>query len=158
MIHFIVTGKPMPQGSKVLQSVGGKTWLREANSEVYAWRDRIRSAARLAMKASEIGDGVVFDTAVAVQITFWFKRPKTVSKNRAYPNVKPDIDKLSRAVLDALTGVVYSDDGRVVDLMARKAYAHENITDGISVTVTPYDNSLITETKSDRMFKLNLQN
>ena len=33
-----------------------------------------------------------------------------------------DIDKLSRAVLDALTGVAYLDDRQVIQLEARKAY------------------------------------
>ena len=32
----------------------------------------------------------------------------------------PDIDKLCRAVLDALTGVMYADDRQVVALSARK--------------------------------------
>ena len=36
-------------------------------------------------------------------------RPKTIKPSkRPYPHVRPDIDKLERAVLDGLTGVVFS--------------------------------------------------
>ncbi|MFZ1730810.1 MAG: RusA family crossover junction endodeoxyribonuclease [Bacteroidota bacterium] len=32
-----------------------------------------------------------------------------------FPTSKPDADKLSRAVLEALTGVAYKDDAQVID-------------------------------------------
>jgi crossover junction endodeoxyribonuclease RusA len=35
----------------------------------------------------------------------------------------PDIDKVCRAVLDALTGILYRDDAQVVALSAVKTYA-----------------------------------
>ena len=33
-----------------------------------------------------------------------------------------DIDKLARTTLDALTGIAFDDDGRIVDLVTRKRY------------------------------------
>ena len=47
-------------------------------------------------------------------------KPKTVK--RIYPFVRPDLDKLCRAVLDALTGIAYKDDQQVVSLFATKSY------------------------------------
>lgn len=38
-----------------------------------------------------------------------------------------DIDKLSRSILDALTGIVYEDDSQVVILNARKEYLDVDI-------------------------------
>lgn len=38
------------------------------------------------------------------------------------PPVRPDLDKLARAVGDALTGVCYRDDAQVVNLCAAKYY------------------------------------
>jgi Holliday junction resolvase RusA-like endonuclease len=37
-------------------------------------------------------------------------------------SVKPDIDKLSRSVLDAITGGIVKDDSQVIILNARKEY------------------------------------
>ena len=41
----------------------------------------------------------------------------------ALPLTKPDVDKLLRAFLDALTGVVWKDDSQVTDAISRKRYA-----------------------------------
>lgn len=158
MITFTVTGTPKAQGSKILQTAGGKTWLREADATLPGWRDNIRAKAREAMKLSLLAPGTILDTAVAVEIVFYFKRPKSVSKNRAFPHVKPDIDKLARAVLDSMTGVVYTDDGRVVDLAVRKAYAHVEGVEGATITVTPYDNSLVTTSAVHGTLARNLGN
>ena len=40
---------------------------------------------------------------------------------------RPDLDKLQRAVLDALTGVLFSDDGQVVQLAAVKQYGQPGV-------------------------------
>lgn len=36
--------------------------------------------------------------------------------------VKPDLDKLCRTVLDALTGVAYKDDSQVIGIIANERY------------------------------------
>jgi crossover junction endodeoxyribonuclease RusA len=61
---------------------------------------------------------------VAVEINFIFLRPKSVS--REMPWVKPDLDKLIRAILDGLTGVAYEDDCQVVTIKASKHYGTTN--------------------------------
>ena len=38
------------------------------------------------------------------------------------PGTRPDLDKLARALLDGITGVVVKDDSLVVDLMVGKRY------------------------------------
>jgi Holliday junction resolvase RusA-like endonuclease len=84
-----------------------------------------------------------FDLAVSVSLTFWLRRPKTVT--RQYATQTYDIDKLTRAALDSLTqGGVIKDDSFVVDLTVRKLYAdlHEP---GVLVSLTPFDNDLITQ-------------
>ena len=40
----------------------------------------------------------------------------------ALPDRAPDLDKLVRAALDALTGIVFGDDGQVCELYAHKLY------------------------------------
>jgi Holliday junction resolvase RusA-like endonuclease len=55
-----------------------------------------------------------------VTLLFVMPRPKTVK--RAEPSVAPDLDKLVRAALDALTSVAYEDDGQVTEIHAIKIY------------------------------------
>jgi Holliday junction resolvase RusA-like endonuclease len=64
----------------------------------------------------------MFDAPVAVGLRFYIPRPKS-KKKAAYPDTKPDIDKLARAALDALSTVIFRDDAQVVALQARKVYA-----------------------------------
>lgn len=72
---------------------------------------------------------------VRVWLSFVLPRPKSVK--RAHPFVKPDIDKLARAVLDGMTGIVFRDDAQVVSLQANKAYT-DNIT-GVMIQVWRHD-------------------
>jgi crossover junction endodeoxyribonuclease RusA len=60
---------------------------------------------------------------VSVAVVFTFVRPASVSQKRTQMVVRPDLDKLIRAVLDALTGVLYEDDSQVVEFdRPRKQY------------------------------------
>ena len=111
---LFVRGKPQSQGSK--RHVGGGVMV-EAVKGLEAWRCDVRDALNVEWH-EEPRDG-----AVVVILSFQFLRPKSVSeKKRPYMTVRPDVDKLARAVLDAMTGVVLSEDARVVQLTAAKRY------------------------------------
>jgi Holliday junction resolvase RusA-like endonuclease len=68
-----------------------------------------------------------------VEIVAVFAPPKSASKKRKksmldgsiYPEVKPDIDNITKTVLDALNGLAYKDDKSVVWLSAIKVYGEE---------------------------------
>jgi Holliday junction resolvase RusA-like endonuclease len=45
---------------------------------------------------------------------------------------KPDTDKLIRSVLDALTGIVWTDDSQVVEILARKQFG---IQPGVDIII-----------------------
>ena len=66
-----------------------------------------------------------------MDLVFIFNKPKTVKRNEPY--VRPDLDKLIRAVLDGLTGVAYEDDQQVVRLTAQKAYGE---TEGVHIRIS----------------------
>lgn len=126
MITFRVDGIPIPQGSKVVARGGGKVWLRDANaSRLKPWRQRVAAA-------SDVGE--TFDCPVMVVAVFYLpvpKRPRWFA-----PAVKPDTDKLCRALLDGMTdGGLLSDDARVVDLIALKRYATVENPIGVAVSV-----------------------
>jgi Holliday junction resolvase RusA-like endonuclease len=81
-----------------------------------AWRAQVSTAAAVLHH-----DDVDEASAFAVVLEFGMPRPKTVK--RELPTVKPDLDKLTRALLDALTGRVWKDDAQVVRLVVDKAYS-----------------------------------
>jgi len=60
---------------------------------------------------------------VTLSVVYSFARPKGRDRWRLDPCVRPDVDKLSRSLMDALTGIAYHDDGQVVALSVRKIYA-----------------------------------
>jgi Holliday junction resolvase RusA-like endonuclease len=110
MRSFFVAGRPVPQGS--LKFIQGRP-IHVRATDLAVWR------ADIARNAEAVGYKPV-TTGVKVIIKFIFNPPKTVS--RPLPWVKPDLDKLVRAVLDGLSGVAYVDDCQVVELVARKEY------------------------------------
>lgn len=60
---------------------------------------------------------------VGVELVVALVRP-TSARKRAHPCVRPDLDNYTKTVLDAATRAgLWTDDGQVVELRARKAYA-----------------------------------
>lgn len=76
----------------------------------------------------------MIDGPVSMQLTFRLTAPKSV--RREHPTVRPDLDKLVRAVLDALTGLAYKDDSQVVSIQASKTYW---VDPGLRGVVQPLD-------------------
>ena len=59
--------------------------------------------------------------AVSVQCVFSFDKPKS-AKKATTKTTKPDVDKLARSILDALTGICFEDDSQVISLLVQKAF------------------------------------
>lgn len=150
MITFTVRGIPAPQGSKraFRNKYSGRIALVESSKRVAPWRSDVRDAAIDAVSEDRDGMGWMHDpltVPVAVGLAFRFPRPKGhfgTGRNAAvlkptapvHPAGKPDLDKLARAILDAITALVIQDDALVVSLLATKAYAdHE--PPGVTVVV-----------------------
>lgn len=126
-VAFFVPGDPVTQGS--MKSIGRGRIAHVKGPELTAWRTAIAAAARAA-GANAVGD----HQAVKVEATFWLPRPASVK--RPFPSAKSDVDKLSRALFDALSGVAYVDDGQVVSLVVDKRYADDKHPTGVWVQVS----------------------
>lgn len=118
--QFFVSGRPVPQGS--LKFINGRPIHVRAH-DLALWRADIARVAKSVgiTKAKE---------AVEVHLTFVTHKPKSV--NRKEPHIRPDLDKLIRAVLDGLTDVAYEDDGQVTKITATKEYG---TTEGVTIRV-----------------------
>jgi crossover junction endodeoxyribonuclease RusA len=115
---FEATGTPRPQGSLTpwVSAATGKVHVSHSGGVAFArWRGIVAATARRAW------DGPPLTGPVGVQMLFRLPRPDGAEAGTF--TTPPDVDKLSRAVLDALSGVVYVDDAQVVRLTASKVYA-----------------------------------
>jgi crossover junction endodeoxyribonuclease RusA len=133
--RFEAVGDPVSQGSMRAFMVAGRPIVTHTKGvKLNEWRDIIGWAARDAVKEVHAGP-------ITVGAVFWFLRPASVSaKKRPYMTVKPDIDKVTRALLDALTGIVFRDDSQVVKLDVQKRYCDENVKQpGVAVTIRVED-------------------
>ena len=75
------------------------------------------------------------DLAFFLGVEFFFPRPgnkiwKTKSMPAEYRLQRPDLDNLVKPIKDCLTGIVWSDDNRVVDLRATKWICAGTFIDG----------------------------
>jgi crossover junction endodeoxyribonuclease RusA len=142
-VSFTVHGVPAPQGSK--RHVGNGVMV-ESSKRVKPWRQDVQAAAEKAL-LDRMPYLTLWDGPAEVEIVFWFARPKghyRTGKNAhilresapQHPNVRPDIDKTTRAVLDALkTAGALKDDAQVTDLHAVKRYCRRGQQPGATVTI-----------------------
>ena len=138
-VDFWVPGVPVPKGS--LRHVGGGRLIESAKG-LADWRKAIADAAWTYRLQREPFDG-------PVQVTLGFHLPRPQSHFKAndrnrdrkadaplFPAKKPDLDKLVRAVLDALTDSgIWRDDSQAVSIAAAKVYADTRIP-GVQVIVS----------------------
>ena len=118
-LQLTVEGNPVPQGS--FRHVGNGRII-SANPKLNAWRQSI--ADQIGLQTPER----LIDGSIRVDLVFTLERPKSVSRGlRERPTVKPDLDKLVRATLDAISLERYvqliKDDSQVTDLHAAKRYS-----------------------------------
>ena len=139
-ISFTVLGKPQPQGSMkgfVLPGKDGKkprAILTSDNTKMKPYRQQVGWAALDARaKAGHNGLFAEKQVAVGVEMKFYFERPQSISKKRIHISVKPDIDKICRSTIDAMTGVIFADDAQIIQLVASKYYG---IPERAEITIT----------------------
>ena len=142
-IKLVIKGHAEPGGSKTAIPLKNKStgkWLTaqggrpivnvvDDNPKVKGWRKSV------ATQAAWQYTGELLDAPLIVVMTFYLHRWKNhygtganarVLKPSApmYPSGDhPDSLKLARGTEDALSGIVYVDDSRTVDLLARRRYA-----------------------------------
>jgi crossover junction endodeoxyribonuclease RusA len=117
--------KPEPQGSirSFKNQVTGKLALTSTNKHLKPFRHTVTQVAMIEMSRANLELPMAAKhVPVELVLEFFFKKPESCPKNRVWPVVKPDIDKLERATLDALTGVLFADDAQVVRVVKEKVY------------------------------------
>lgn len=135
---FEVKGLPVTKGSMRGFVVKGKGKGKGKPRAVVvpANSDRLKDWMADLRHAMQAFPHAPLDEAVAVDCLFRLVRPQSLAKRVSRPVKQPDVDKLVRAVFDAMTGVVVVDDARITDLVARKRFAGGEFGPGLYATVT----------------------
>jgi Holliday junction resolvase RusA-like endonuclease len=117
-----VRGIPKPGGSK--RHVGNGVLIDSSGKKGADWRGDCKTVALVAMNGRD-----PIDAPLSVSFTFTFPRPRSHYTSKglrpAAPTYKvsaPDTTKLIRSIEDALTGIVWKDDSRIVIQSATKLY------------------------------------
>lgn len=139
-LRFIVLGVPAPKGSARAFFVKnlGRAVVTAANAKTRPWEQAIRAEAERARDGAPAATG-----PVSVRAVFRMPRPKghfaasgaLRSSAPAAHAKKPDADKLVRTLLDALTGVLFVDDGQVTRIDAEKRFVRFGESPGVEVEV-----------------------
>lgn len=113
---FEVPGMPKGKGRPRFT----KTGPTYTDSETKAYENKIVAYYRRAFGGYKWSDAAY----ISVKVTAHYPIPKSATKaavadmrgGRVLPTRKPDIDNVLKVVLDALNGIAYKDDSRVVDI------------------------------------------
>lgn len=134
-LSFTVYGVAQPKGSA--RAFVPKGWTRavvtSANPKNKGWQQLVAEAASHALSQSawrlDVGP-------IRLTVAFYLPRPKSIPKLVVHHLKKPDLDKLTRSVKDALTRVVWNDDAQVVALDAVKWYAESGTNPRVEIVVS----------------------
>jgi Holliday junction resolvase RusA-like endonuclease len=146
-ISFFVQGLPKPAGSKrafVLKRGGvytGRAIVTDDCKKSRDWKTDVSITAKM-----HYGNAPLLDGPLELTLTFYMPRPKghfgsgrnaatLKASSQRYPQGKPDVLKLARAVEDALTGVCWIDDALICHEVLRKEYEHTRGIAGVQVQI-----------------------
>lgn len=134
MTSFWVPGDPRPQPRPRAFARGGVARVYDPGT-AEAWKSTVAcAAARYRPESPAVG-------CVAVELHFYFRRPKRLMRKRdpdgPMPHgSKPDADNAAKAVLDALTAIgFWGDDAQVARLHVAKHYCAKGCAPGASVRI-----------------------
>ena len=123
IVKFTVPGEPVGKGRPRFTRSGHTYTPDKTRDYEEAVRWSYRSASQQCIESEAVG----------VLIYAYYKIPKSASKadrekmlkGDIRPKKKPDIDNISKAVLDALNGLAYKDGAQIVYLCVTKSYSDE---------------------------------
>lgn len=140
VFRFVVFGRPQGKGSKRVLPVRStgvagerRIVLVDDNRNAKPWAQQVALSALGALGVEQGATFALIRGPVAVTLDFHFGRPKShygtgrnagtlKSSAPQWMIAMPDLDKLARNALDALTGVVIKDDAQIVRLHVAKFF------------------------------------
>lgn len=130
-LELVVYGVAQAKGSiRAFMPKGfNRPVLTSTNRNLAQWEALVRQ------EAQKHAPQTFFDGPVRVVLNFYLPRPQSLPRKVTHHMKKPDLDKLTRGILDALTPVVWRDDAQVVDVRATKHYQDDRLAPCVSIYV-----------------------
>lgn len=139
-IKITVPGQPVPQGRPKFTT---KPFVRAYDPPKSARYKKLVAYHAMQHKPKQLLEGelsveiLVFKESLK---SFSKKKMELAESGQLRPVTKPDADNYAKGPLDALKGIIWKDDGQVVDLVARKFYSSKP---RIEVTIRTLDETQI---------------
>ena len=136
VLDVFVPGDPKPKGSV-------SAFVPPGSGRAIVTHNTIKGAKEWAQRIVDVVHSAAFEfvpakTPLEIVAVFALPRPLSASRKRSAHELaakKPDIDKLMRALLDALTHVVWGDDSQIVRALVEKRVADPGERPGVHVRV-----------------------
>ena len=147
-----------PGEPKAVQSVRfariGDFMRKYQPKEVTEWKNWIRIQARQQLPQEF---SLISDVGISLRVSFEFTAPKSWSKKKIaylqsgaiiHKTTRPDLgDNLLKGLNDALTGIVWQDDGQICEIRSRKVY-------GLAPQITMQISTVLETEIQPTLFKL----
>jgi Holliday junction resolvase RusA-like endonuclease len=131
---FFVPGKPRGKGRPRFT----RTSVAYTDDNTREYEDTIRSAFRRNARDfyADKGEAVTLSIVIRMPVPkSWSKKRKEAAcSGELAPLVKPDIDNVCKAVMDALNGAAWHDDTQVVRMDVHKNYVEPSLC-GVAVVL-----------------------
>ena len=115
-ISFVAYGSPVPKArARTVRTASGRT-VTYTPKQTASWEESVK------IQALKHRPDKLFDGPLSLEVTFYLLKPKSRPKRERYPDRKPDLDNLVKSVKDALEGVIYTNDSRIVREVVTKLY------------------------------------
>jgi Holliday junction resolvase RusA-like endonuclease len=128
-----VRGVPQPKGSTRAFNIPGlkAPVVTSANPNLKHWQIAVANA--VSRECYQVLEG-------PIRVTAKFQLPRPASRKKAlYHQTKPDLDKLIRAINDAMTKIAYKDDSQVVSIGASKRYCMGDELPGVNIQLESFE-------------------
>jgi Holliday junction resolvase RusA-like endonuclease len=139
MLTFTVYGVAQPKGNMRAFIKRGMKFpiVTDSNRNAKSWAQLVAEGASRELAGRTIAR--LQEGALRVSAEFSLPRPKKYQRRGVAVAhlTAPDLDKLLRSVLDAMSEVVYLDDAQIVEVVAAKRYADVDEPPHVTITVEP---------------------
>ena len=140
-IQFVVPGQPVAKGRPKFAR-RGKFVTTYSPAKTVNYEGLVAHSASVAMAGRSLIQG-----AVSVELDIRLQIPESWSKKKQKMAIdgliaatkRSDIDNITKGIFDGMNGVVWRDDGQVVEASQRKRYAE---TPGVVVIVRELDSKV----------------
>jgi Holliday junction resolvase RusA-like endonuclease len=123
-IAFTIPGPPVGKGRPKFARRGAFV-SAYTPQKTASYESLVKLVASQAMRGHDLLSGPLIAIIIARNTppASWSKKKKAAALEGGFIAVKPDLDNLAKAILDACNGIVFQDDAQIAVLLAAKAYA-----------------------------------